>query len=88
MAFITVDLVEGCLTSSQKQDLIHALTDAVVSVAGESVRDVIVVKLCECADGHLAVGDLVVTGELLMRRTLLSGSGPVRASATEKEKEQ
>ena len=85
MAIITLDLVPGCLTDSQKQDLVHALTDAVVSVAGESMRDLVVVKLTELHGGTLSVGGVCVTAEVLVRRTLLSGPCSVRASTTEKE---
>ncbi len=40
MPFINVKVIENVFTAQQKQDVIRALTDAMVSIEGENMRPV------------------------------------------------
>ena len=54
MALVTIDVVKGVFTPEQKQTMIESVTDAMVSVEGESMRRVTWVRLNEV--DHWAVG--------------------------------
>ena len=40
MPFINVKLIEGVFTSTQKQEIVRKLTDAMVGIEGENMRGV------------------------------------------------
>ncbi len=56
MPLIQVKLIEGVFTEAQKRQIIHKLTDAMVSVEGESMRPVTWVVLEEVKSGEWGVG--------------------------------
>jgi len=56
MPLINVKLLEGVFTPKQKQDIIRKLTDAMVSVEGESLRPVTWVVLEEVKSGDWGIG--------------------------------
>jgi 4-oxalocrotonate tautomerase len=56
MPLIRATLVENAITAEQKQELITRLTDAVVSVYGESMRPVTWVLIDEIKSGLFAAG--------------------------------
>src|SRR3569832_1238102 len=56
MPLITVTLLEGVFTPTQKQEMIHKLTDTMVSIEGENLRPVTVVLGEEVKSGDWGVG--------------------------------
>ncbi|GAA5317679.1 MAG: hypothetical protein AseanaTS_28840 [Candidatus Pelagadaptatus aseana] len=55
MPFITYTTVEGVLTDDQKAELTSALTDAVVSTLGKSLKPNIWVTLNEAPEGNFSI---------------------------------
>ena len=47
MALVTIDVVKGVFTPEQKQTMIERVTDAMLSVEGEAMRQVVWVRLNE-----------------------------------------
>ena len=58
MALVTIDIVKDVFTPDQKREIIERVTEAMIAVEGEAMRQVTWVKLNEI--DHWAVG-----GELL-----------------------
>jgi 4-oxalocrotonate tautomerase len=58
MALVTIDVVKDVFTPEQKQAMIERVTDAMLSVEGEAMRQVIWVRLNEV--DHWAVGGNVL----------------------------
>jgi len=56
MPLVNVRLIEGVFTPSQKQEMIRKLTDAMVSVEGENMRQVTLVVIDEVKSGDWAIG--------------------------------
>ena len=61
MPLIQVKMIEKVFTPAQKQDVITRLTDAMVSVEGESLRPYTLVILEDVASGEWAVGGKSLT---------------------------
>ncbi len=53
---VTIDLIEGVLSPAEKQELIHRVTEAVISLAGEPMRSVTWVRITEVLQGDWAIG--------------------------------
>ena len=56
MLIVTIDLINGVYTPSQKRNLIHRVTEAAVEVEGETMRDQIFVKMNEISPSDWAIG--------------------------------
>ena len=56
MALVTIDVIKDVFTPSQKRELIEKVTDAMLSVEGEALRDVTWVRIREFEEGDWAVG--------------------------------
>src|SRR6516165_7018970 len=56
MPLSQVKVIEGVFTGAQKREMIHKLTDAMVSIEGEALRPVTWVVLEEVKSGDWAVG--------------------------------
>ena len=63
MPLIQVKMIEKVFTPLQKQEVIQRLTDALVSVEGESLRPYTLVILEEVGSGDWAVGGKSLTTE-------------------------
>jgi 4-oxalocrotonate tautomerase len=61
MPLIQVKLIEGVFTETQKRAMVHKLTEAMVSIEGESMRAVTWVVLEEVKSGDWAVGGKALT---------------------------
>jgi 4-oxalocrotonate tautomerase len=61
MPLIQVKMIDKVFTPVQKQELITRLTDAMVSVEGESLRPYTLVILEDVASGEWAVGGKSLT---------------------------
>jgi 4-oxalocrotonate tautomerase len=61
MPMIQVKLIEGVFTEAQKREMIHKLTDAMVSVEGENMRPVTWVIIEEVESGDWGIGGRPMT---------------------------
>lgn len=62
MPFVKITVVKGALTSAQRQDMLHKVTEAMVSVEGEAMRQGVQVVLEESVnDGEWSVGGNMLT---------------------------
>jgi 4-oxalocrotonate tautomerase len=72
MPLINVKLIEGVFSSDQKQEIIERLTDAMVSIEGESLRQVTWCVVEEVKSGDWGIGGNSLTTEQV--RTLAAGA--------------
>ena len=63
MPLIEVHLIEKVFSPEQKRQIIHKLTDAMVSIEGENMRGVTWVKGSEVASGEWGIGGQPLTTE-------------------------
>jgi 4-oxalocrotonate tautomerase len=63
MPLIEVHLIEKVFTPEQKRQMIQKLTDAMVSIEGETMREVTWVKISETKSGDWAIGGKPLTTE-------------------------
>ncbi len=56
MPLIHVTLIENVFSQTQKQEMIHKLTDTMVSIGGEKLRSLTWVVIEEVKDGNLGIG--------------------------------
>lgn len=63
MPLINVKLLEGVLTPAQKRDVIHKLTDTMVSIEGENSRPVTWVVVEEVKSGEWGIAGNPLTTE-------------------------
>jgi 4-oxalocrotonate tautomerase len=63
MPFINVKLIEGVFSSDQKQQIIERLTDAMVSIEGENMRQVTWCVIEEVKSGDFGIAGNAVTTE-------------------------
>ncbi|HZT80160.1 MAG TPA: 4-oxalocrotonate tautomerase family protein [Gemmataceae bacterium] len=61
MPLIQVKVLEGVFTEAQKREMVHKLTDAMVSVEGESMRSVTWVIVEEVKSGDWGIGGKSLT---------------------------
>lgn len=63
MPFINVKVIEGVLTTDQKQSIARGLTDAFCEVVGSAARPVTWVAIEDVASGEWTMGGEPVTTE-------------------------
>ncbi len=56
MPLVNVQIIENVFTPAQKQEIITKITDAMVSIEGEALRQVTWVKIDEVKEGNWAIG--------------------------------
>jgi 4-oxalocrotonate tautomerase len=56
MPFVNVKLIEGVFTPEQKRDMIHRLTETMVEIEGENLRQVTWVVVEEVKSGDWGIG--------------------------------
>lgn len=61
MPLIEVKAIEGVFTKKQKQEIVKKLTDAMVAIEGEPLRDYTVVLFEEVPSGGWGVGGKALT---------------------------
>jgi 4-oxalocrotonate tautomerase len=61
MPLIQVRVIEGVFTEAQKRQIVHKLTDAMVSVEGEAMRPVTWVIVEEVKSGDWGMGGKSLT---------------------------
>ena len=61
MPLIQVKVIEGVFTDVQKREMVRKLTDAMVSIEGENMRQVTWVTIEEVKSGNWGIGGQSVT---------------------------
>jgi 4-oxalocrotonate tautomerase len=61
MPLVQVKLIEGVFSDTQKQEMIRKLTDAMVSIEGEKMREVTWVVVEEVKSGCWGIGGKALT---------------------------
>ena len=61
MPLVQVKLIEGVFSGAQKQEMIRKLTDAMVSIEGEPMREVTWVVIEEVKGGSWGIGGKPLT---------------------------
>jgi len=56
MPLVTIDLIKDVFSPRQKQELIERVTEAVIAVEGEALRNVTWVRVQEFEQGDWAIG--------------------------------
>lgn len=56
MPLVTIDVIKGVFTPSQKNEIITKVTDAMVEIEGEALRGVTWVRIVELEQGDWAIG--------------------------------
>ena len=63
MALIQVTVIAGVFTTPQKQEIVERLTDAMVAIEGENMRQTIWCIVAEVASGEWGVGGRTLTAD-------------------------
>lgn len=61
MPLVTIEVIKDVFTPRQKRDLIERVTDAMVAVEGEALRDVTWVRIQEIQQGDWGIGGHTLT---------------------------
>jgi 4-oxalocrotonate tautomerase len=56
MPLVTIDVIKGVFSPTQKQQLIARVTEAMIEVEGENMRPVTWVRISEFEGGDWAIG--------------------------------
>jgi len=72
MPLVNVKLIEGVFTPAQKQEMIRKLTDTMVSIEGENLREATVVILEDAKSGDWGIGGQTLTTEAVKARATAS----------------
>lgn len=73
MPLIQVKLIEEVFTPAQKKDMIAKLTDAMVSIEGENMRQVTWVVIEDVKSGEWGIGGKALTTDAV--KALAAGKG-------------
>lgn len=73
MPLIQVKVIEGVFSSEQKQEIVKKLTDAMVSIEGESMRQVTTCIVEEVKSGDWGIGGKPLSTEAV--KALSRGGG-------------
>jgi 4-oxalocrotonate tautomerase len=71
MPFVNVKVIEGVFTPQQKQEMVERLTDTMVSIEGENLRQVTWVVVEEVKSGEWGIAGQPLTSEAV--RELAAG---------------
>lgn len=61
MPLVQVKLIEGVFSDAQKREMIHKVTDAMVSIEGEAMRGLTWVVVEEVKSGSWGIGGKALT---------------------------
>ena len=68
MPLVQIKVIEGVFSDAQKQEMIRKLTDAMVSIEGETMREVTWVVVEEVKSGSWGIGGrALTTGDIKAR---------------------
>ena len=60
MPLVTIDVIKGVFTPTQKQTMIEKVTEAMIEVEGEALRSLTWVRVSEVEQGDWAIGGKTV----------------------------
>jgi 4-oxalocrotonate tautomerase len=63
MPYVNIKLIEGVFDSDQKREMIEKVTEAMVEVEGENMRDLTFVVVDETKSGDWGIGGRAMTTE-------------------------
>jgi 4-oxalocrotonate tautomerase len=63
MPLVTVKLIEGVFSASQKEEMVRKLTEAMVAIEGEPLRPVTRVVIDEVKSGDWGAGGNLLTAD-------------------------
>ena len=63
MPLVTIDVIKDVFTASQKADLLRNVTEAMIAVEGEAMREVTWVRINEIEQGDWAIGGQVLRAD-------------------------
>jgi 4-oxalocrotonate tautomerase len=61
MPLVQVKLIEGVFSDAEKQEMVRRVTDAMVSIEGETMREVTLVVVEEVKSGSWGIGGKTLT---------------------------
>lgn len=61
MPLVDIQLIEDVFTPEQKREMIEKVTDTMVAIEGEKMRDVTWVRVSEFSSGEWGIGGKAVT---------------------------
>jgi 4-oxalocrotonate tautomerase len=61
MPLVTVEIIENVFTPEQKKEIIQKITDTMVGIEGETLREVTWVKIAEVKEGNWGIGGQTLT---------------------------
>ena len=76
MPLVTVKLIEGVFDEEEKQQMIEKVTDAMVEVEGEGMRDVTWVVLEEVKSGDWGIGGKGARAEDIIAKRRAAAGAP------------
>ena len=76
MPFIHVRVVAGVFTAQQKQEIVERLTDAMVAVQGEGMRQLTWCVVEEVPSGAWGIGGQAITADDVRAIASVSGAQP------------
>lgn len=65
MPLITVHLIENVFSEEEKVEMITSLTDAMVAIEGEAMRQVTWVKIEEVPEGQWGIGGTALNARMI-----------------------
>lgn len=63
MPFVEIKLIEGVFNEAQKREMIEKVTDTMVSIEGENMRQVTWVTINEMKSGDWGIGGKTLTAD-------------------------
>ena len=63
MPLVNVKVIEGVFSEAQKKEMVQKLTDTMVSIEGENMRQVTWVVIDEVKSGNWGIGGNAITTE-------------------------
>lgn len=63
MPLVDIQLIEGVFTPEQKQAMIEQITEAIIGIEGEAMRQATWVRVQEFGSGEWGIGGKAITAE-------------------------
>lgn len=76
MPYINVKLIEGVFTQEQKREIASRLTETMIEIEGENMREVTTVVIDETKSGDWSIGGRPLSTQDV--RALAAGNGSAR----------
>jgi len=67
MPLVNVQVIENVFTLKQKQEIIEKITDVMVAIEGEALREVTWVKIDEVKEGNWGIGGRALRASDVLR---------------------